>query len=162
MNTRSSTLFISLTLTIAAALAMFGCGGGSFKSSVQLEDGPPSGSGPSSPTQFSSFGSELTDANQWHIRTAATAAGNTPNSGSVTQSSNGDGTTVDSVSVSVVRGADGTMSYTVREAGGWSVDRNSARVLAEPDGEGRKGIEFHQAPGGSQGSGTGPGLYADV
>ena len=106
----------------------------------------------------------LTDATQrQHIRTAiAEAAGNIPNSGSVTQSSTGDGTTTDSVSVTVVRAADGTMSYTVREAGGWSVDRGSARVLAEPDGEGWKGIEFHQAPEGGEGSGTGPGLYVDV
>ena len=92
----------------------------------------------------------------------AEAAGNTPNPGSVTQSSTGDDATTDSVSVTVVRGADETMSYTVREAGGWSVDRDSARVLAEPDGEGWKGIEFHQAPEGGQGSGTGPGLYVDV
>ena len=92
----------------------------------------------------------------------AEAAGNTPNSGSVTQSSTGSGATTDSVSVSVERSADGTMSYTVREAGGWSVDRDSAWVLAEPSGEGWKGIEFHQAPGGGQGSGTGPGLYVDV
>ena len=93
----------------------------------------------------------------------AEAAGNTPNSGSVTQSSTGgSGVTTDSVSVSVERSADETMSYTVREAGGWSVDRDSARVLAEPSGEGWKGIEFHQATGGGPGSGTGPGLYVDV
>ena len=155
MNMRDSTLFIGLTLTMAAALAMSGCGGGgSSKPSVQSEERPPA-------TQFRPF--ELTDAARGHLRTAAAAAArNTPNSGSVTQSSTGDGTTTDSVSVSVTRGADGTMSYTVREAGGWSVDRSSAGVLAEPSGEGWRGIEFHQAPGGGKGSGTGPGLYVDV
>ncbi len=168
MNMRSSTLFIGLTLV--AALAMSGCGGGSSKPSVQSEEGPADGGGPPtggglpSATQFRSFASfELTDAARGHLRTAAaTAARNTPNSGSVTQSSTGDGTTTDSVSVSVTRGADGTMSYTVREAGGWSVDRSSAGVLAEPSGQGWRGIEFHQAPGGGKGSGTGPGLYVDV
>ena len=151
MNPTGTVRFVGLTLTMAAALAMSGCGGGSSKTA-------------STPTTFDSFDSGLTDAAQRrHIRAAAAkAAGNTPSSGSVTQSSTGDGATTDSVSVSVVRGADGTMRYTVREAGGWSVDRDSARVLAEPGGEGWKGIEFHQAPGGGQGSGTGPGLYVDV
>ena len=106
----------------------------------------------------------LTDAAQRHVVTAvAQAARNTPNAGSVTQSSTGaGGRTADSVSVEVERDASGTISWTVREAGGWSVDRASARVLAEPGGEGWKGVEFHQAPGGGRGSGTGPGLYVDV
>ena len=99
------------------------------------------------------------DAAQRHVVTAvAQAARNTPTAGSVTQSSTG----ADSVSVEVERDASGTIGWTVREAGGWSVDRASARVLAEPGGEGWKGIEFHQAPGGGRGSGTGPGLYVDV
>ena len=51
------------------------------------------------------------------------------------------------------------VSYTVEKAGGWSVDRDSAEVLAEKDRGGWKGIEFHQAPEGGQGSGEGPGLY---
>ena len=117
-------------------------------------------------TWFYTFDSALTDAAQrQHIRAAvAEAAGNTPNSGSVTQSSTGDGATTDSVSVSVERDTDGTVSWTVREDGGWSVDRDSARVLEEqePSGSIWKGIEFHQAPGGGRGSGTGPGLYAYV
>ena len=115
-------------------------------------------------TWFYTFDSALTDAAQrQHIRAAvAEAAGNTPNSGSVTQSSTGDGATTDSVSVRVERDAEGTVSWTVREAGGWSVDRDSAQVLNEPSGRLWKGVEFHQAPEGGRGSGTGPGLYAYV
>ena len=87
-------------------------------------------------------------------------ARNTPNAGSVTQSSTGaGGVTADSVSVEVERDTSGTISLTVREAGGWSVDRASARVLREESGDIGKIVEFHQAPGGGQGSGTGPGLY---
>ena len=118
-----------------------------------------------SSTRLYTFDFALRDvAQRRHIRAAvAAAAGNTPNSGSVTQSSTGDGATTDSVSVMVERGADGTVSWTVQEAAGkWSVDKDSARVLAEPDGVGWKGIEFHQAPGGGPGNGTGPGLYVDV
>ena len=164
MNTRSTARFVGLSLTMAAALAMSGCGGGSSKS-AGAGGGAPGGGAPGggapAPTQFSSF--ELTGAARGHLRAAAAkAARNTPNAGSVTQSSTGDGATTDSVSVTVVRGADGTMTYMVQEAGGWSVNRENARVLAEPRGEGWRGIEFHQAPGGGQGSGTGSGLYVDV
>ena len=145
MNTRSTALFVGLTM--AAALAMSGCGGGSSKSA----------SG-----QFRTFDSALTDATQRQgtRAAAATAAGNTPNAGggSVTQSS----TAADSVAATVERAANGTISYTVGEDGGWTVNRDSARVRAEPRLTGWRGIQFHQAPGGGQGSGTGPGLYVDV
>ena len=115
------------------------------------------------------------------------AAGNTPNAGSVTQSSNADSDiTTDSVSVAVTRGTDGAVTFRVNEAGGWTVDRGSARVLnggtpvrtvplrrgrpeapfphlvVEIDQEGWSWAEFHQAPDGSSGTGTGPGLYVDV
>ena len=169
MNTGSTARFVGLAM--AAALAMSGCGGGSSKP-ADTPDTPMPPADPLTPvppradssTAFYTFDSALTDpAQRRHVRASvAEAAGNTPNPGSVTQSSTGDGATTDSVSVMVERGADGTMSYTVREAGGWSVDRDSARVLAEPSGENWKGIEFHQAPGGGKGSGTGPGLYVDV
>ena len=192
MNARSTARFVGLALTMAAALAMSGCGGGSSKPADPAPTDPtptdpaPADPAPADPTppadtpapseqprdrsstQFLEFDSLLTDAAQRHIRTAvAKAAGNTPNSGSVTQSSTGAGVTADSVSVRVQRDASGTasygkISYTVRETGGWSVGGASARVLAEPGGGGWEGIEFHQAPGGGQGSGTGPGLYVYV
>ena len=94
----------------------------------------------------------------------AAAARNTPKAGSVTQSSNNDsGVTTDSVSVEVTRGTDGTVTYEVQEAGGWSVSRSKARVLERgTDQEGGNWAEFHQAPDGSPGTGTGPGLYVDV
>ena len=124
-------------------------------------------------TWFYTFDSAVTEvAQRQRIRAeVAKAAGNTPKgSGSVTQSSTGaGGVTTDSVSVRVQRDASGTasygkISYTVTETGGWSVDRASARVLAEQDRTpaGSEGIEFHQAPGGGRGSGTGPGLYVYV
>ncbi len=163
MNARSAARFTGLALTMAAALAMSGCGGGSSTPSTPAISSilTPVPSRVSSPTRFYTFDSALTNAAQrHHVRAAvAAAAGNTPNSGSVTQSSTGDGAATDSVSVTVERDASGTVSYTVREAGGWSVDRDSARVLAESSKGIWKGIEYHQAPGGGQGSGTGPGLY---
>ena len=150
-NTRSTGLFIGLTM--AAALAVSGCGGGSSESSV-----------PSVQSQFSSIDTAVTDPEQRQgIRAAAAmAAGNTPNAGagSVAQSS-----TNTSISATVARAANETISWTVAtpaEAGGWSVDRNSARVLTEPHGEGWRGIQFHQAPDGTKGSGTGPGLYVNI
>ena len=146
MNTRSAARFTGLALTMAAALVMSGCGGGSGGSQ----------------SSFGSFDTAVTeDGQRQGIRAAAAmAAGNTPNagSGSVTQSS----TAADSVAATVERAANGTISWTVAEAGGWSVDRESARVLATPRGEGWRGIQFHQAPGGGEGSGTGPGLYVNV
>ncbi len=146
MNTRSAARFTGLALTMAAALATSGCGGGS-------------GGGQSS---FGSFDTAVTeDGQRQGVRAAAaTAAGNTPNAGgrSVTQSS----TAADSVAATVERAADGTISWMVEEAGGWSVDGDNARVLATPSGTGWRGIQFHQAPGGGEGSGTGPGLYVNV
>ena len=93
------------------------------------------------------------------------AARSTPNAGSVTQSSNADaGVTTDSVSVEVTRGTDGTVTFEVSEAGGWTVDGSSARVLNSGTNqqEGWSWAEFHQAPDGTSGTGTGPGLYVDV
>ena len=93
------------------------------------------------------------------------AARSTPNAGSVTQSSNADaGVTTDSVSVTVTRGTDGTVTFEVSEAGGWTVDGSSARVLNSGTNqqEGWSWAEFHQAPDGTSGTGTGPGLYVDV
>ncbi len=155
MNTRSTARFTGLALTMAAALATSGCGGGSSKPPMPME-----------PTQlpFRSIDSAVTSNDQRQgIRAAAVeAAGNAPNGGvfrSVTQSS----TAGDSVRVArLVRRADGAINWGVGKAGGWSVDGDNARVLAEPRGEGWRGIQFHQAPGGGKGSGTGPGLYVNV
>ena len=171
MNTRSTALLVGLAM--AAALATSGCGGSSSRPAATPT---PSTSAPSaspltevqprddSSTSLYTFDSALTVAAQRrHVRAvAAEAAGNTPNPGSVTQSSTGDGVTTDSVSVSVERDVRGTVNYTVRETGGWSVDRASARVLEESNNPDDTYVEFHQAPGGGRGSGTGPGLYVGV
>ena len=154
MNTRSTARFVGLSLTMAAALAMSGCGGGSSKPA----DRPPTG--------FSSIDAAVTgDDQRSGIRAAAAmAAGNTPNAGggsSVTQSSTDAADSL--VEATVERAADGTISWTVGDANlEWSVNRDNARVLAEPRGEGWRGIQFHQAPDGGEGSGTGPGLYVNV
>ena len=141
-------------LAVAAILAMSGCGG---SSSTQ-----PSGM-TRTPTVFGNVWSVAQSRNAQDA--IAEAARNTPNGGSVTQSSNDDsGVTTDSVSVEVTRRTDGTVTYEVREADGWTVDRSTARVLERGTNqeEGWSWAEFHQAPDGSPGTGTGPGLYVDV
>ena len=132
----------------AAAIVLSGCGGGG-------------GGGTSTSMDPSERFGFLRGNAQSAI---AEAAGNTPNAGSVTQSSNADsGITADSVSVAVTRGTDGTVTFRVNEAGGWTVDGDSARVLnGGTHQEGWSWAEFHQAPDGSSGTGTGPGLYVDV
>ena len=145
-------------LALAAALAMSGCGGGGSGTTTPAPD-----TTTPAPSSFTLPGDGLTASQQQNIRAAAVkAAGNAPSSGSVTQSSNGDGATADSVSVRVSRDANGAITWTVSEDGGWSVNRDNAGVLAEPSGDGWKGIEFHQTPDGGKGDGTGPGLYVDV
>ena len=110
-------------LAVAAILALSGCGGGSSNTK-------PSGM-TSTPTVFGNV-SDVAQSRNAQAAIAA-AARNTPKGGSVTQSSNNDdsGVTTDSVSVEVTRGTDGTVTYEVREADGWSLDRSSARVLNE-------------------------------
>ena len=110
------------------------------------------------------FSAEALKAGRENLRvTYVKAARNTPNPGSVTQSSTGDGATADSVSVSVERAAD-RISPRLREAGGWSVDRDSAGVPLEGTNfrTGWSNIELHQTPGGGKGDDTGPGLYVDL
>ena len=174
MTMRRNALLVGLAV---AVLTTSGCGGGGGGgSSVETSETrvvPPvvrvgTGTEPAPATE-----PEPAPPTEPPVRTAAEkAAGNTPNSGSgsVTQSSTGaGGVTADSVSVSVERYADGTINYTdytVREAGGWSVDTASASIATLRGGwkvgEGWEGVEFHQAPGGGRGRGTGPGLYVRV
>ena len=163
INTRSTARFVGLTLTMAA-LATSGCG----TSPSGIRGGGDGGG--------FNIDNSLSGAQRAGVQRAAVkAARNSPRAGSVTQSSNANsGVTTDQVSVNVVRDADGTMSYRVsfaeakwrtRGALGFprlDLNRGNARVLAEPQGEGWKGIEFHSAPEGGPGSGTGPGLYVDV
>ena len=149
----------ALILSCAAILALSGCGGGGSTPATKPMDASQPTLKPMDTSQRFGF---LPGNAQGAI---VKAAGSTPNAGSVMQSSNTDsGITADSVSVAVTRGSDGTVTFRVNEAGGWTVDRSSARVLngGTDQEEGWSWAEFHQAPDGSSGTGTGPGLYVDV
>lgn len=113
-------------MIVVLCVSLSACGGGGTETARPL---PPPPQEPPPSSYLDEFTGQLQSESAGTV-ILGRAATNTPRAGSVTQSSNGDGTTLDSVSVVASQNDDGSNRFVVTNTEGaqWSIDSNTAKV----------------------------------
>ncbi len=136
---------INLSLSVLlCAWVLTGCSGGGGGGQTEGPSAPPPP--PMQQSILDEFTRPLEDESM-SAAIMARAATNSPRPGSVTQSSNGNGETLDSVSVVTSENDDGSDRFVVTNMEGaqWSIDSNTAEVRGRWSGTEGAGLTLHKA-----------------